>query len=68
MVVKITSLEGNGRQNYKFNSCVVVHGTGTVQIESHVGGNQGGGGEKQLIDLEWSTHGLKYKSIRGLLT
>ena len=52
MVVKITSLEGNGRQVTSSSRpkieavyfCI-------VQMELRVGGNQGD--EKQLIDLEW---------------
>ena len=56
MVVKITSLVGNGRQNYKFISSkmeAVYFCTMVVQMGLHAGGNQGGD-EKQLIaDLEW---------------
>ena len=45
MVVKITSLVGNGRQNYKFNLSKIEAGyfySVLVQMESHVGRNQGG--------------------------
>ena len=63
MVVKITSLEGNGRQKYKFKSSknrsgILLYCAGTDGItcgrkSRGGGGGGGGGGEKQLIDLEW---------------
>ena len=57
MVVKITSLEGNGRQitsSSRPKMEAVYFCTVLVQMGLHAGGNQrGGGGEKQLIDLEW---------------
>ena len=55
MVVKITSFEGNGRQNYKFNSSknrsgILLYCAGTDGITC---GRKSRGNEKQLIDLEW---------------
>ena len=55
MVVKITSLAGNGRQNYKFNSSknrsgILLYCAGTDGITC---GRKSRGDEKQLIDLEW---------------
>ena len=55
MVVKITSLEGNGRQNYKFDSSktrsvILLYYAGTDGITC---GRKSRGDEKQLIDLEW---------------
>ena len=51
----ITSLTGNGRQNYKFNSsknrsCILLYCAGTDGITC---GRKSSGDEKQLIDLEW---------------
>ena len=55
MVVKITSLEGNGRQYYKFNSS--KNGSGTLLYCASTDGitceRKSRGDEKQLIDLEW---------------
>ena len=55
MVVKITSLEGNGRQNYKFISS--KNGSGIFLYCAGTKGNTCGrklmGDEKELIDLEW---------------
>ena len=55
MVVKITSFEGNGRQNYKFNSSknrsgILLYCAGTDGITC---GRKSREDEKQLIDLEW---------------
>ena len=55
MVVKITTFEGNGRQNYKFNSSknrsgILLYCAGTDGITCT---QKSRGDEKQLIDLEW---------------
>ena len=55
MVVKITSLEGNGRQKYKFKSSknrsgILLYCAG---IDGITCGRKSRGDEKQLIDLEW---------------
>ena len=52
MVGKITSLVGNGRQNYKFHSSKIeaVYFCGTNGITC---GRKSRGDEKQVIDLEW---------------
>ena len=42
MVVKITSLVGNGRQNYKFNSSKIEAVYYCIVLKLHAGGNQGG--------------------------
>ena len=55
MVVKITCLEENGRQIYKFNSSknrssILLYCACTDGITC---GRKSRGDEKQLIDLEW---------------
>ena len=53
MVVKITSLEGNGRQIYKFKNrsgILFVLCSYSTEITC---GRKSRGDEKQLIDLEW---------------
>ena len=66
MVVKITSLVGNGRQNYKFissknGSGILLYCAGTNGITC---GRKSRGNEKRLIDLEWLYHTSSY--ILGL--
>ena len=58
MVVKITNLAGNGRQNYKSKnrSGMLLYCAGTYGITYTCGQKSKGGGEKQLIDLEWPYH------------
>ena len=52
MVVKITNLAENGRQNYKSKnrSGILLYCAGTYGITC---GRKSRGDEKQLIDLEW---------------
>ena len=68
MVVKITSLEGNGRLNCKFNSFknrsgILLYCAGTDGITF---GRKSRGDEKQLIDLEWPNVPAGHGHSRGL--
>ena len=67
MVVKITSLAENGRQNYKFDSSKNQSGIRTFVLWWYRW-NHMRGDEKQLIDLEWpyKTHSQSRDEGRGL--
>ena len=62
MVVKITSLTGNGHQNYKFNmsenrSGILLYCAATDAITCARKSRED---EKQLIDLEWPNASLSF--------